>query len=137
MHWSECDAGVAILSYARPLGDRDTFSCQERARLKAVVLAAVANSLSEARQLERTSNAGTFWQREPERRELWQAVRRCLEFLDVATQAENALPKGGGVRLQGIVEQYIKPGGGGGWTERSACSSKRPQFALKMTRLRN
>lgn len=102
----------SVLGESLSLGDRDTFPCQERARLHAVVRAAVSSNLSEARQLERTSSAGTFWQREPERRELWQAVRRCLEFLDVATQMEKVRPKRDGVRLQRIVEQYIAPEGG-------------------------
>ena len=90
-----------------PLGTRDTFPIQERARLRAVVRLAEAGDLAGARAAF-SGAADAVWRRQEDRIALWAAAGHCLAFLEVAAEMAGEKPAG---RLRGLIERYVAADG--------------------------
>jgi len=92
----------SLLEPDTPLGARDTFACQERHRLRAVVQAATRGDLTLARSLV-AAGARSVWRRDPERALLWQVAQRCLTFLERCHEVELRTPPKG---VPALIEAY-------------------------------
>jgi len=99
--------GLPSLLRGSALGERDTFPCQEQARLATVVEAAARGDLAAAR-IAFAGGADSVWRREPERAPIWAVADRCLSFLEVVGALEGqSLPSDTRV----LVESYTAPDG--------------------------
>ncbi|MBI2940593.1 MAG: PglZ domain-containing protein [Chloroflexi bacterium] len=93
----------AMLGANPPLGARDTFPSQERARLRTLVQVAQSGDLIAARNAL-TAAERSVWRRDPERTLLWQVAQRCLTFLELAAEAETKVLPG---NVRTLVEAYV------------------------------
>jgi PglZ domain len=89
------------------LGSRDTFLCQDEARLKAVIESAVAGDIRRARELCGAGES-TVWRREPERAILWHVIQRCLSFLELV---EGLAKRTALKSVRGSIEAYTAADG--------------------------
>jgi hypothetical protein len=90
-----------------PLANYDTFSCQERARLRAVVRVAAKGDVSAARSLFDAAER-SVWRKDPVRALLWQVIQRCLTFLEWSAEVQTATPT---KSVRAMVESYTTADG--------------------------
>lgn len=106
----EQQLGVAAELAGRvALGERDTFSCEERGHAAAVVRLAHAGDLDAAAAVI-AGRAGSIWRTHEDRAVLWKLAERCVDFLRAARAVEQALP-GATTTVAAWVQGYAKAGG--------------------------
>lgn len=96
-----------FLAAGTELGSRDTFPCQERLRLRALVEASRSGDLALARSLF-DGASGSAWRREPERALLWRTAQHCLAFLELARAADSQAPS---AQTSALIDTYVANGG--------------------------
>jgi hypothetical protein len=93
----------SVLGTDTKLGSRDTFPCQERLRLRALVDAARSGNLVQARSLVGGARSSA-WRQEPERAVLWRTAQRCLDFLELARAASSQVLS---AQTSALIDAYV------------------------------
>ncbi|MDR3577967.1 MAG: PglZ domain-containing protein [Anaerolineaceae bacterium] len=86
LHLDQHFAGV------KELGQRDTFAFEERQFLQSFIQNVEAGRIEQARHIL-VERRDSIWRQQPERAQLWAVAERCLNLLDQADQAAEAITK--------------------------------------------
>ncbi len=109
---NQVEANLDLASHFREVADvgqRDTFSFEERQQLAGLTRAVQKGDLKQAGQIL-DARKTSVWRRQPERAQAWQVSERCLALLETAAGIHVAA----GHTLARLVDAYVRSGG---WSE--------------------